>query len=158
MPTNLSCLNHHLEIHNVIFSHCHCNKLRTNSARKFVPISTLPRCVNQLFSMKLSSEMDLVVSVRFFSPDRNKANKHKIIAATRHKCSRLSSIAFFKSKCFIDLYTIKVLINKNAFQSKAHLPLAKRKSNTYNLTLEWPWSWDDLDLVYNLDLRQVKLS
>ena len=26
--------------------------------------------------------------------------------------------------------------NKNAFQSKAHLLLADRKSNTYNLTLE----------------------
>ena len=30
-------------------------------------------------------------------------------------------------------------INKNAFQSKAHLLLANRKSNTYNLTMEWPW-------------------
>ena len=29
--------------------------------------------------------------------------------------------------------------HKNAFQSKAHLPLADRKSNTYNLTFEWPW-------------------
>ena len=48
--------------------------------------------------------------------------------------------------------------NKNVFQSKAHLPLADRKSNTFNLTLEWPWPWDDLDLVYNLDLRQAKLS
>ena len=47
---------------------------------------------------------------------------------------------------------------KNAFQSKAHLPLADRKSNTYNLTLEWPWPWYDLDLIYDLDLRQVKLS
>ena len=28
------------------------------------------------------------------------------------------------------------LTNKNAFQSKAHLPLADRKSSTYNLTLE----------------------
>ena len=27
------------------------------------------------------------------------------------------------------------ITNKNAFQSKAHLPLADRKSNTYNLTL-----------------------
>ena len=27
-------------------------------------------------------------------------------------------------------------INKNAFQSKANFPLAGRKSNTYNLTLE----------------------
>ena len=26
--------------------------------------------------------------------------------------------------------------NKNAFQLKAHLPLANRKSNTYNLPLE----------------------
>ena len=42
--------------------------------------------------------------------------------------------------------------NKNAFQLKAHLPLADRKSNTYNSTLDWPWPWDDLDL------RQVKLS
>ena len=29
-----------------------------------------------------------------------------------------------------------LVTNKNAFQSKAHLPLADRKSNTYNLTLE----------------------
>ena len=42
--------------------------------------------------------------------------------------------------------------NKNAFQSKAHLPLANKKSNTYNVTLEWPWPW------YDLDLRQVKPS
>ena len=50
------------------------------------------------------------------------------------------------------------LSNKNAFQSKAHLPLADRKSNTYNLTLQWPWPWYDLDLIYDLDLRQVKPS
>ena len=50
------------------------------------------------------------------------------------------------------------IIHKNAFQSKAHLLLANRKSKTYNLTLEWPWPWDDLDLVYDLDLGQVKLS
>ena len=31
--------------------------------------------------------------------------------------------------------------NKNAFQSKAHLPLAHRKSNTYNLTLTLVWPW-----------------
>ena len=29
--------------------------------------------------------------------------------------------------------------DNNAFQSKAHLALADRKSNTYNLTMEWPW-------------------
>ena len=50
------------------------------------------------------------------------------------------------------------LENKNAFQSKAHLLLADRKSNTYNLTLEWPWLWCNLDLIYDLDLRQVKLN
>ena len=48
--------------------------------------------------------------------------------------------------------------NKNAFQLKAHLPLADRKSNTYNLTLECPRPWCDLDLIYDLDLRQVKPS
>ena len=31
------------------------------------------------------------------------------------------------------------LINKNAFQSMDHLPLANRISITCNLTLEWPW-------------------
>ena len=30
---------------------------------------------------------------------------------------------------------LNYFLNKNAFQSKAHLPLANRKSNTYNLTL-----------------------
>ena len=46
---------------------------------------------------------------------------------------------------------------KNAFQSKAHLPLANRKStNTYKLTLEWPWPWDDIDLVYDLDVLACK--
>ena len=48
--------------------------------------------------------------------------------------------------------------NKNAFQLKIHLPLANRKSNTYNLTLEWPWPWYDLELVYDLDIGQVRLS
>ena len=47
--------------------------------------------------------------------------------------------------------------NKNGFQSKAHLPLVDRKSNTYHLTLEWPWPWYDLGLIYDLDFRQVKL-
>ena len=32
--------------------------------------------------------------------------------------------------------TTATTTNKNAFQLKAHLPLANRKSNTYNLTLE----------------------
>ena len=32
------------------------------------------------------------------------------------------------------------------------------ESHTYNLTLEWPWSWYDLDLIYDLGLRQIKLS
>ena len=49
-------------------------------------------------------------------------------------------------------------LNKNAFQLRAHLPLAGRKLNTYNLILKWPWHWKDLNLVYDLDLRQVKLS
>ena len=31
-----------------------------------------------------------------------------------------------------------LILNKNTFQSKAHLPLANRRSDTYNLTLEWP--------------------
>ena len=48
--------------------------------------------------------------------------------------------------------------NKNAFQSKAHLSLANRKSNTYKLALEWPWPWYHLDLIFALDLRQVKPS
>ena len=47
--------------------------------------------------------------------------------------------------------------NKNAFQLKAHLPLANRKLKTYNLTLEWPWPWCNLNLIDDLDLRQVKL-
>ena len=53
---------------------------------------------------------------------------------------------------------MSLIIYKNAFQSKAHLPLANRQSNTYNLTLEWPLPRYDLDLIYDLDLRQVKLS
>ena len=47
--------------------------------------------------------------------------------------------------------------NKNVFQLKTHLPLANRKSNTYNLTLEWPWPCYYLNLIDELDLRQVKL-
>ena len=35
-------------------------------------------------------------------------------------------------------FRVILVNNKNAFQSEAHLPLANRKSNTYNLTLEWP--------------------
>ena len=35
-----------------------------------------------------------------------------------------------------DMYMIDHHNNKNAFQSKAHLPLANRKSNTYNLILQ----------------------
>ena len=42
--------------------------------------------------------------------------------------------SLIKSKTKIEVY-----INKNAFQSKAHLPLADRKSKTYNLTFKWPW-------------------
>ena len=37
------------------------------------------------------------------------------------------------------LSTIENIKYKKAFQSKAHLPLADKKSNTYNLTLVWPW-------------------
>ena len=38
---------------------------------------------------------------------------------------------------YIILYTVFVNnLNKNAFQSKTHIPLADTKSNTYNLTLE----------------------
>ena len=43
-------------------------------------------------------------------------------------------------------------MNKKAFQSKAHLPLADRKSSIYSLTLQWSWPSDDLKLVYDLDL------
>ena len=43
-------------------------------------------------------------------------------------------------------------------QSKAHFSCANRKSNTYNLTLSWSWPWDDLDILYDLDRRSVKLS
>ena len=38
-----------------------------------------------------------------------------------------------------DVLPQKHFENKNAFQSKAHLPLANRNSNTYNLTLVWAW-------------------
>ena len=47
---------------------------------------------------------------------------------------------------------LTIVYYKNAFQLKAHLPLDDRKSNTYNMTFEWPWPW------YILDLRQVKPS
>ena len=46
------------------------------------------------------------------------------------------------------LSAIKIEWNKNAFQSKAHLPLTDRKSNTYNLTLEWPWHGMTLTFVW----------
>ena len=49
-------------------------------------------------------------------------------------------------------------LNKVAFQSKTQLLLTDRKSDTYNLTLEWPWPGDNLDLVYDLHLRHVKPS
>ena len=29
------------------------------------------------------------------------------------------------------------------------------KSQTHNLALKWPWSWNDLDLVYNRDLFDI---
>ena len=48
-------------------------------------------------------------------------------------------------------------LNKNAFQSKAHLPLANRKSNTYNFTLKWPWPWYNLNPIDDLDLRQIQM-
>ena len=51
-----------------------------------------------------------------------------------------------------------IFFNKNAFQSKAHLPLVNRKSNTYNLIFEKPWPWYDLGFIYDLDLTQVKPS
>ena len=35
-------------------------------------------------------------------------------------------------------------LTKNAFQSKAHLPLTDRKSNTI-------WPCNDLDLIYDLE-------
>ena len=64
---------------------------------------------------------------------------------------------FYPEHKFIFTISIsKCEINKNAFQSKAHLPLVDRKSNTHNLTLELPWPWDDLDIVYDLDLRHIK--
>ena len=44
----------------------------------------------------------------------------------------------------LGLWSSKQKTNKNAFQSKAYLPLANRKSNTYNLT------WNDLDLGMTL--------
>ena len=52
------------------------------------------------------------------------------------------------SLCFTITGIAKIMFNKNAFQSKAHLLLANSKSNTYNLTLQW--SWDDHDLAYKL--------
>ena len=49
-------------------------------------------------------------------------------------------VRFSKPKCGEKCNPTKLKKkNKNAFQSKAHLPLANRKSNTYNLTLVWPW-------------------
>ena len=39
-------------------------------------------------------------------------------------------------KFYATLLANGLMINKDAFQSKAHLLLADRRSNTYNLTLE----------------------
>ena len=36
--------------------------------------------------------------------------------------------------------------------------LADRKAKTYNLSMQWSWPWDDIDLVHDLDLRQVNPS
>ena len=71
-----------------------------------------------------------------------------------------TQITYFRTPQYIFTHTTQYdsKYNKNAFQSKAHLLLVDRKSNTYNLTLEWHWPWYDLDLIYDLDLRQVKLS
>ena len=52
------------------------------------------------------------------------------------------------TKCFSNSHNN----NKNAFQSKANLPLADRKSNTYNLTL------DDLDLDITLTIFMTLTS
>ena len=49
------------------------------------------------------------------------------------------------------------IVNKNAFQSTAQLMLADRKSNTYNLTSEWPWLWCNFNIIDDLDLTQIKL-
>ena len=32
------------------------------------------------------------------------------------------------------------------------IEIADRKSDTYNLTLEWSWPWNNIDLAYDLDL------
>ena len=32
---------------------------------------------------------------------------------------------------------------------EGHHPLQDGNSNTYNLILEWPWPWDDLDLGHH---------
>ena len=42
------------------------------------------------------------------------------------------------------------------WQFTSHLPIESQ--NTCNLTLEWSWPWYNLDLIYDLDLRQVKPS
>ena len=53
-------------------------------------------------------------------------------------CINLSHKVFIMWRVRMDNEVLKRLLNtkKNAFQSKAHLPLADRKSNTYNLTFK----------------------
>ena len=50
------------------------------------------------------------------------------------------------------------IVTRMPFSWRAHLPLANRKSNTYNMTLEWSWPWCNLNLIHGLDLREVKLA
>ena len=73
-------------------------------------------------------------------------NSHKMFACFLCKLSGLHCIRVLNSHCYCInnghrtfFCHLDTAVNKNAFQSKAHLPLANRKSNTYNLTLKWPW-------------------
>ena len=52
------------------------------------------------------------------------------------KLERKHNLCLRTGELTLDLDTMTIEDNKNAFQSKAHLPLANRKSNTYNLTLK----------------------
>ena len=52
------------------------------------------------------------------------------------------------------------MLTRMPFSQRPTSCLPIESQNTYNLTLEWLWPWDDHDIIYDLDLRtsQTKLN
>ena len=97
-------------------------------------------CANRILDQSISFQVD----------GRSSLIQNKDFRIPQECPGQTKQLSLPHAKTEKDMSVIQT--NKNAFQSKAHLPLANRKSNTYNLALEWPWPW------YDLDLGQVKLS